>query len=98
MAKWPPKDPDEVLNYGFDWSPRDLGLATITVATAVVLEGNVVIDSCEAAEVEGVRSGQGTVTWLSGGAAGETCKIQHRAETTAGHKLDQTITIKIKER
>lgn len=98
MKKWPPKDKDERLNYGFDWSPRDIGTAVITETTAVVLIGTVVVDVHGPAEVEGVASGKGTETWLMGGTPGETNTILLHAKTNGGHELEETITIKIKER
>lgn len=98
MKKWPPKDKDEVLPYGFDWSPRKIGEAVITATTAEVLDGTVVVDLHEPGEVEDVPSGKGTVTWLSGGTPLETCEILLRAESSAGHKMEETLKIKIKER
>lgn len=107
MAKsWPPKDPNEVLEYGFNWSPRGLGTDTITAATGTVVVGGadadtpagLVADSTDVGIVEGAATGQGTVTWLSGGVAGTTCEILLRVQTEAGRTLDQTMTIKIKDR
>lgn len=98
MKKWPPKDKDERLNYGFDWSPRDIGEAVITETTAEVITGTVVVDVHEPGEVEGVASGKATVTWLIGGTPGETCELLLHAKTSGGHELDETIKIKIRER
>jgi hypothetical protein len=36
-VKWPPKDPDETLDYGFDWAPRTLGTDVITSTTATII-------------------------------------------------------------
>jgi hypothetical protein len=99
MARtWPFKDPEEVLDYGFDWSPRALDEDLIESTTAEVVTGDVVIDSHGVAEVEGVLTGHGTVTWLSGGTAGTACEINLHAVTAGGRELEQTLKIKIKER
>ena len=89
---WPFKDPKEVLDYGFDWSPRALGAETIITSTAVVKSGSVVVNS------HGVNAdGHTTTTWLSGGVAGEVCTIFILANTTS-RVLDQTVTINIQNR
>lgn len=110
---WPAKDPEEVLDYGFDWSPRQLDSDTIATTTATLYtadgeEGEPVtlpapagwlaIDSHEAFAVEGVAVGQSTVTWLSGGTAGETYYVNLHAVTVAGRELEQRMKIKVKER
>lgn len=99
MAKtWPFKDPQEVLDYGFDWAPRDLGDDIIVTTTAVVVEGDVVVDSHHTGTIEGGTAGQSTVTWLSGGTADTECLIQLHAITAEGRELEQLMKIKIKER
>lgn len=96
--KWPDKDPDEVLDYGFNWSPRGLRDDVILTVEAEVVEGSVGVDSTYVAPVEGAEAAQGTITWLSGGTAGETCLIVLHVVTRDGRHLDQTIKIKIKDR
>jgi hypothetical protein len=98
MKKWPFKDPDEVLDYGFNWTPRDLGTDTIVTTTATVVSGTVVVDSHTVDVVPGASTGQGTRTWLSGGTEGETCELNLHAITAAGRELEQSIQIPIKKR
>lgn len=102
MSKtWPPKDPDEVLDYGFDWSPRSIDGDPITETEATLLnpdDCSVVIDRHVPGHVDGVPTGYGTITWLSGGAIGEEAQILLRATTGLGRILDQSVKIKIKER
>lgn len=93
MKTWPNKDPDEVLDYGFDWSPRGLGSDTISNSSAVVEVGSVVVD-----EHTIDSDGKNTTTWLSGGTEGEKCSIVLRAMTVKGRLLDETLTIRIKTR
>lgn len=96
MKNWPAKDPNEVLDYGFDWSariPQGIEGDTIVTFTSTVVEGTVVVDD----SLSSPDSLQ-TVTWLSGGADGETCKVELRITTALGRTLDETMTIKIKSR
>lgn len=99
--RWPFKDPDEVLDYGFDWSPRGIEDDPITSITCSVVSGTIVVDSCAVGPVEGVATGYGTVTWLSGGTLSdppEDNELLLHAETGSGRVLEQTIKIKIKTR
>lgn len=93
MKTWPPKDPDEILDYGFDWSLRDLEGDTIVSFASTVVEGTVVVDDSTFSSAS-----LKTITWLSGGVDGETCKILLRVTTTMGRTLEQTVSIKIKTR
>lgn len=93
MKTWPPKDPNEVLDYAFDWSPRGLEGDTIVSFTSAVESGTVVVDDSQFEPDKFT-----TVTWLSGGTEGETCKILLRLTTTLGRVLDETLSIKIKSR
>jgi hypothetical protein len=104
MAKtWPAKDPQDVSDHGFDWSPL-IGMGDgpeddpIVTATAEVVTGDVVIDSMESGYVEGAPTGQATVTWLSGGTAGTRYEIRMHIVTAAGREFDQTMKSKIKDR
>lgn len=93
MKTWPAKDPNEVLDYAFDWSPRNLDGDTISSFVATVEEGTVVVDDSLFSP-----DSLTTVTWLSGGTEGEACKVLLRIMTAMGRTLDETITIKIKSR
>jgi hypothetical protein len=94
MAKktWPSKDPNDVIDYGFNWATRDLGDDVITNVTSEVVTGTVVVDQ------DLFDDGLVTVHWLSGGTEGETCEILLRINTLAARQLDQTVYIKIKKR
>ena len=105
MAKnWPVKDPQDVLDYGFNWSPLIAQSPDvddddqIASTTAIVIEGTVEVESHDVGNVPDANDGQGTVTWLSGGTAGETCLILMHIVTVGTREIDQTMKIKIKER
>lgn len=53
--KWPDKDPDEVLDYAYNWSPRKIGSDIIVTPTAIVVEPSegaedIVVDSTDVAD------------------------------------------------
>jgi hypothetical protein len=98
MSKaWPPKGPHEVLNYGFDWSPRELGSA-IDSTTCVVKTGDVVVESHDQGPVEDAPAGSGTITILSGGTLGSKAVLYLTVTTVDDLFFDQLVTIKIQER
>ena len=95
MSSWPPKDPDEVLDYTVNWrKPGNECLVageTISTSTVVVAEGTVVVDSTD-------DDGSIVTIWLSGGTAGEVCRIRNHITTSAGRKYDKTGVLRIRER
>ncbi len=93
--KWPPKDPNEVLDYEHDWEPRlDVGDAIAPPAEALVDEGDVVIQST-------ALDGNVQRVWLSGGTvkdSGDPEKLTLRITTVAGRVLDEGILVPIRSR
>lgn len=60
--KWDYKAPGEILNYAFDWTPRNLGDAVITNQTAATESGTVVVESMELATDDQVTLYNASVT------------------------------------
>ena len=95
MSSWPSKDPNDVLDYRFNWRKEGneclLPGEDIDTYTVTIVSGTVVIDS---------DSDDGSVVtlWLSGGAAGEVCRVLCRIVTTEGRQYDKTGTLRIRER
>lgn len=111
VQAWPPKDPNEILDYGYDWSPRMVAGDEITgTPTAVVVTSatdmtpltpgapNIVVDSSNKATLTGRPTNQGQITWLSGGTHDTDYFILLRAVTVGGRHMDQTMKIKVKTR
>lgn len=94
MLQWPPKDPDEVLDYQLDWAdPDDPRLETgetLTASQYSIVEGDVEINSQTFAE-----SGLTTV-WLSGGTSGTLCIVLNRVTTSGGRTYDQSVKLRIR--
>jgi hypothetical protein len=95
MSSWPPKDPDDVLDYTIDWRNDEDPLLevgeTIDTSTVTVAQGSVEVDSSS-------DDGSIVTIWLSGGVAGEVCKVRNRIVTTEGRQYDKTVTLRIRER
>lgn len=87
--KFPPKDPDDVLDYSIDWTARLDDADSIQSSDWSVVDGDVVIDSQS-------TSGAKTLVWLSGGTDATTGILLNRVVTIGGRTMDQTVSIKIK--
>ena len=84
------KDPDAVLDYGFDWSSWLATGETISTTT-ITAETGITKDS------DSESSGVVTV-WLSGGTAGNDYDVACKIETSASRTDERTITIRVKNR
>lgn len=93
MSSWPlPKDPDEELDYQFDWSARLVAGETISSSTFISSgSSSIILD-------RNAISGGLTTFWARGGAAGEAVQITNRIVTSAGRKYDKTATLRIQNR
>ena len=92
MLSWAvPKDPDEVLDYQFDWGQFRLEEGETIVTSTFIIIGSVEIDN------ETIDGGF-TTFWASGGTAGEACKITNRVVTSEGRTYDQTCTLRVRAR
>jgi hypothetical protein len=92
--KWPNKDPNEVLDYQINWARRVQSSRT----------PDDTIESSTWIVPDGITSPSDTFTdttttiWLSGGTVDETYELTNRVVTTEGRTMDESVTIKIKER
>lgn len=84
------KDPDEVKDYGIDWSPLLTGGDTLLSSTWTVVDGTVTIDS-------NTFTTTATTVWLSGGTVGDV-HLLNRVTTLGDRTYDQTVRLKIKEK
>lgn len=93
MDRWPYKDPEEKLDYGFDWASKRLEDGeTIITSTWEVEEGTV---EMAASPAPSVSSGV-TKVWLEGGTLDETCIITNHIVTSVGRERDWSAKLKIK--
>jgi hypothetical protein len=86
---WPHKDPDEVLDFGIDWS--------------VLLEGDT-ISTSEWIVPAGITkdsdsySTASTTIWLSGGESGQLYALTNRVTTAGARSMDETVSLRVKPR
>jgi hypothetical protein len=94
--RWDPKDPNEVLDFDIDWSPRLVTGDTIAASVWAISgpDGSLTEDS-------NAFSGTATKIWLSGGtvtAQGSYYQLRNRVTTAAGRVMDQTVRLAIREK
>lgn len=93
MDAWPFKDPEEKLDYGFDWGSKRLEDGeTITTSVWTVESGSVT----KAASPVETNAGGVTKVWLEGGTLGDTCVITNHIVTSTGREREWSAKLKIK--
>jgi hypothetical protein len=85
------KDPDAVLDYGFDWGPW-LGTDTIATSTWIVESPLTIVPASES------NDSTTTLVYISGGTAGQDYDLTNRITTNDGRTDDRTIKIKVRSR
>jgi hypothetical protein len=96
MLAWPPKDPNDKLDYSLDWRTQRLVVGDNISASEWFTDSagspqDLVIDSDDFdADV--------TTVWLRAGVAGTTYIVTNRVTTDAGRIMDQSVKLKVKEK
>lgn len=94
MADWAEglkftKDPDEILDYKFDWSDwlngDTISTRTVTVASGLTKDSDSITDTSTSVTV-----------WLSGGSIGASYSVACKVVTAAGRTAERTVTIVVK--
>lgn len=88
--QWPAKDPDEVLDYTLRWSRR---LDGDTIDTS-----SWTIDDDALEQESNSNTDTTTTVWLSGGTIGEKYTLTNRVVTAGGRTMEESVTIRIRER
>lgn len=93
MQTWPPKDPNEVLDYTVDWATNRLQAGeTISTSNFSIVSGDVAINS-QPAPANGICK-----VWLTGGTAGTVSVILNRITTSLGRTYDQSVKLRIRDK
>lgn len=97
--KWPNKDPQDTLDYTFDWS-RLLGATTITnvvweINDTVISSPGQTVDSLTS--VNTTSSPTSTTILLSGGTVNVTYNISCRITSSSGLVIERSARVSIKE-
>lgn len=93
MELWPPKDPEEILDYELDWTDR---LESETIASSLWAIESGTVEILEDAPHEQEITGAVTKLWLSGGTLGESCIITNTILTSANRTREFSAKVKIK--
>jgi hypothetical protein len=86
-----PKDPDEVLDYGVDWTKQMTRDADAINSSTWIVPTGITQDSAD-------YSPTMTKIWTSGGTAGQTYDLVNRIVTVANRTFDQTCRLKVRDR
>ena len=86
------KDPNAVLDYGFDWSDWLGNAETIVTSTWINPDGITVVTSSNSSEA--------TVVWVSGGTAGKSYRLTNRIVTnnSPARTDDRTLLIEVQDK
>ncbi len=88
------KDPNAVLDYGFNWRPEgEEWLEEDETITSYVITVPTGITKDSDSESDGV-----VTVWLSGGTAGENYKVACKITTSSGRTDERSVWIKAVER
>ena len=84
------KDPQAVLDYGFDWSDW-LAVGETVSTSSWVVEAGITKDS-------DTNDSTTTTVWLSGGTAGEDYTVTNTIVTSASRTDERSIIVFVRER
>lgn len=88
VLNWPPKDPDEILDYSLNWSGR-LNGDTIATSSWTIADTSLIRASA-------TFSNTSATIWLSGGTVNSTpVAVTSQITTAGGRTMNQTVYIKI---
>ena len=91
MAEGLTKDPNSLLDYGFDWAPWLAG-DTITESTWTATGG------LEVVENRSEHTLMATTVWVQGGTEGRSCSLTNRIVTAAGRRDERTLFVLVKQK
>lgn len=90
-TEWPAHDPDELLDYGIDWTPRLEPGDRIAASTWTAHDPGPILSAPAATDTA-------TLVWITGGTPGESYRIFNRVTTAAGRVMDQTKRLTVREK
>lgn len=85
------KDPNDVIDFGIDWTARLSGGDSINTSSWSVSPTGLTIDSNS-------KTSTTTTVWVSSGTAGVTYQLTNRIITTQARQMDLSLSIKVQER
>jgi hypothetical protein len=91
FRKAPPKDPDETLDYGWDWGEEYLPQGDEVTASSWDVPAGLTKESDS-------FTAETTTVWLSGGTEGEEYTVTNSVTTKHGRQADRSFTVKIRSK
>lgn len=91
------KDPDAVLDYGFDWNDTNAPGGPWLAPDEVIETSTWTVPDGITASNENHDDGS-TLVWLSGGEAGITYRISNRITTSAGRTDERSFDLAVEDR
>jgi hypothetical protein len=93
LLSWPPKDPEDILDYQLDIEPALVGNEGDTIDSVDInidpsQPGDLALDNIAA-------DGYKIVTWLSSGQAGVTYNVTVKATLASGRTLQRTVLLPV---
>lgn len=95
FRRWPPKDPDAVKDYGFDWAKDDEGNPGLFADDALASSEWIVPDGITMDRHSFEPSGKTTI-WISGGTHNSNYTFTNRVTTTGGRSDDRSAILSVK--
>lgn len=96
MKTWPTKDPDELLDFGYDWAPDLNDGETLVSHVLTVLEAAGTTVEAEAITANEAGTAAKAVTaWISGGTDGQSARFELRVTTSEDRIFEDTIILPI---
>lgn len=90
------KDPQEVLDYGFDWNDSDNGGPWLetddTISTSIWKVATGITKDSDS------KTDTTTMIWLSGGTVGKKYKITNRIITNDGRTAERSFYVKVQSK
>jgi hypothetical protein len=95
--RWPPKDPDEVLDYRLDWIGTRYANGPLYGASDRIVNSLWIVPAGISKESD-LHDDGATTIWLSGGADGDELTLLNRITTAEGRVFDQSVILPIRQK
>lgn len=89
------KDPDDILDYGFNWGDKWLSANEIITGSTWILSAGITAGNGSNGADAPTYTDTQTTVWLMGGSAGQPYTATNRITTNQGRQVDRTMTIRV---
>lgn len=89
------KDPDDILDYGFNWGSQWLSTSEIITSSSWTASAGITIGNGSNGAGLPTYTNTATTVWVIGGTAGQPYTLTNRITTNQGRQVDRTMTIRV---